>query len=173
MGQKDLYVFRLGVLCNIREGLLEDPVQDDLGRSPEAPLESRCRELDVPTLAVSEEVLNVPFQGRNEAHVIQQVRPQAGGGLPDLVGQLLHPADKRPAPLLPVSAAVAEGGLQRLQAEMEGREGLAELVVEIRREAPAFLFLDVDQTPGQEMDFLLCFFAARDVDDNGHDGRPP
>ncbi len=168
VGQEDIYAIRLGVLGDVGQAFLKNPIQNDLGSSSEAPLESGCLELDVQAVAVAQEILDMPLQGRNEAHVIQQVRPQAGRRFPDLVGQLFHPAGKRPAPISPFVAAVVKGCLQRLQAEMQGSEGLAEFIVQIRREAPAFFFHDIDQAPRQVMDLFLRFLPAGDVDDDGH-----
>ena len=157
--QNDADVACARVLDDVREGLLDDAVERGLhlGRKPlrrEAGLEA------YPDPGLRAERLGQPLERRDEAEVVEHLRPQLDREPAHVMqrrdDELAHVGDR-------LRALVAlDLLLERLQAEQDRRERLAGLVVQLACEPAPLELLRVDDAPER----VACD-ALREIDRDG------
>jgi hypothetical protein len=162
---------------HVGEALLGDAVDDELDLG----LETRERGLDLPGDSQSgalRHLVREVVHGRDEPELVERLGPQsadeAAGVLDALLGE---------APGVDQRVTHVVGGFPRgaLDGEQQRREGLAQVVVELRHQPPALGLLRGQRAPGAVAPLALeaIEHVVERVGDEGHlrlrapDGQPP
>ena len=129
---------------DVREGFLHDPVGRGLHLGREASLDPFVLELDLDTGLVGES-LEEREQGGQQPELIEHGGTQVERETADPAEQVVDDA-----------AGLLQPGVHRgrwliaprFEQQLEARQQLAELVVELASQAPALGLLDLEQLPG-------------------------
>ena len=106
-------------------------------------------------------------QDRHQAGVLKHARMQVVREVPDVLRQGNRPLLERRHLALNVAEAASFPVLQAAEADREACQLLADVVVQVSRDAPPLAFLRGDQAAGQMLDFLMAVPQARLVLEQG------
>jgi hypothetical protein len=152
LGQADIDARRPGVPRDVRQRLLQDPKKGRrlLSADHQVGWGSDPAGYRRPAL----ELFHLPLQGRRKAKVVQHAGPQLGGDPPHLLDRLVGQArhffglvdhGRQRVGFLPL-----EPGRHPGQVHLQARQTLAELVVDLARDAGAFLLAHAGQLEREE-----------------------
>ena len=132
---------------DVRQALLRNPVEAQLDVGGE-PVVHPVLEQVGPNAGPLREALKLQVERGGQADVIQQRRVQQVGEVPDAlerpVGNRPHAVERFIRADLPVQRPLGDR-----QLELDRRQGLPDLIVQLARDRAAFLFLRVHQLRGQ------------------------
>ncbi len=162
---------RLRVLLDVRERLLDDAVERQLGIGVDPPPDPGAGQGDLDSGAVRERLAHVAH-GRNEAKVVEFAGPEVLGDASHLLhGVLEHGLGLDGALPQPVVGGLDPVG-HALQAELGRRQQLIHAVVQLAGDPPALGLLRGQDALGELAHLLLGPLSLRLIPDHGQDARP-
>src|SRR5919197_1216723 len=159
-GQHDSDGLRMGVARNVGQGFLTDAEQ----RSPhvrpdlEAPTGRRDRAADAGALL---ELFRVPLHGGDEAQVVQDRGPELTGDPAHVVDRLVHDGAQGGDLRRLASRDVAEPLGEASELELQAGQRLAELVVDLPRDAGPLLLPDGLQVRRERLEVVVGVLELR------------